>query len=208
MMTGWLFLTRWGNAMLLLPVAAAICVGLWAAGDCRVAWRWAACFGGAVLLVLATKLAFLGWGLGIRSLDFTGISGHSTLAASVLPTFAWWLTQGRTPDVQRRAVVGAIALALLVGISRLQLQTHSVSEVVAGLVLGNLVAWAVIPRGAVTAHRFAFRGLVVIVFLTAGALSGAGESDEAHGLVSAIALQLSGRTQTYSRPMPRASPAS
>ncbi|MEO8938144.1 MAG: phosphatase PAP2 family protein [Burkholderiaceae bacterium] len=200
-MTGWLFLTRWGNAILLLPLAACLCVGLWVAGDRRVAWRWAVCFGSAVLLVFATKLAFLGWGLGIRSLDFTGISGHSTLAASVLPVFAWWLTQGRRLDVQRRAVVAAVVLALLVGVSRLLLQTHSISEVIAGLALGNLVAWAVIPRGVVTRHRYVFRGLVLAALLVAGLVPGVGQSGDAHGLVQTLALRLSGRSEPYTRDM-------
>lgn len=199
--TAWLFMTRWGNSLLLLPAASWICVSLWAGGDRRIAWRWALLFGGAVAVVLATKLAFLGWGVGIRSLDFTGVSGHSTLAASVLPMLAWWLTQDQAPATQRRAVGAGWGLAMMVGLSRVLLSTHSVSEVVAGLLLGSLVAWAVIPRGVVAANRTAFRWALLGALLIAGILTSVGESDGAHGFVMQLALQWSGRSEPFTRSM-------
>ncbi len=198
-MTGWMFLTRWGNSVLLLPAAACICISLWSDGDRRVAWRWAFAFGGAVLIVLATKVAFLGWGVGSRSLDFTGISGHSTLAASVLPMLGWWLTRDRTPSLQRKAVLAAWIVAVAIGISRVLVSAHSVSEVVAGLVLGTVVAWAVIPKGIIAKNRGAFHWALLGALLIAGMLPGLGESDEAHGIVMQIALQLSGRAEPFAR---------
>lgn len=197
--TGWMFLTRWGNSVLLLPVAASLCIALWAGGERRVAVHWALLFGGAVLIVLATKLAFLGWGIGSRRLDFTGISGHGTLAAAVLPMLAWWLVRGRAPRVQRAAVVGAWIVALAVGISRVRLSTHSVSEVVAGLALGTLVAWAAIPQRHFARHQSVFRWTLLGALLVAGLLPGVGESDEAHGLIVRVALHLSGRAEPFTR---------
>ena len=197
--TGWLFLTRWGNSLLLLPAAACICIGVWSSGDRRAAIRWALCFGAAVLLVLATKLAFLGWGIGIRGLDFTGISGHSALAASVLPMFAWWLTREQVPAIRRCAVLLAVAFALVVGVSRVVLSTHSVAEVVAGLLLGSLVAWGAMPRAQGAGRGGMFRWAALAGLLVLGFMPGPGNSEEAHGLVVRIALQLSGRAQPYSR---------
>ena len=120
-MNAWMFLTRWGNSLLLLPAASCICIGLWAGGERRVAWKWAVCFGAAVLLVFATKVAFLGWGIGSRTLDFTGISGHSMLAAAVLPMLGWWLTQERSPETQRNATIAGTVVACIIGASRLLL---------------------------------------------------------------------------------------
>ena len=200
-MTGWMFVTRWGNSLLLLPAASCICISLWAVGDRRIALRWAACFGGAVFAVLASKVAFLGWGIGSRALDFTGISGHSTLAAAVLPMLGWWLTQDQPAAVQRRAVVTGAGLALVVGISRLLLSAHSVSEVAIGLALGALVAWTVIPRGRVADKRSSFRWLVPTTLLAAGIVTGVGESGGAHGIVVQLALHLSGRTEAFTRTM-------
>ena len=198
-LAGWLFFTRWGNSVLLLPVAACLGAGLWLTGERGIAWRWATCFGTSVLLVLATKVAFLGWGVGIAYLDFTGISGHSMLAAAVLPTFAWWATQERPPAAQRRAVIATWLLALVVGVSRVALSTHSVAEVVAGLALGTLVTLVVVPRDTIATNRTALRWVVLAALLTAGMLPGAGTSDEAHGVVVRLALALSGRQVPYDR---------
>jgi membrane-associated phospholipid phosphatase len=200
-MTGWMFITRWGNALLLLPTAAYIAVSMWACGEHRVAWRWIAAFGAAVLLVFASKLAFLGWGIGSRALDFTGISGHSTLAASVLPTFAWWLTQGRGAVLQKRVVIVTALIAVAVGLSRVLLSEHSVSEVVAGLVLGLAVAWVAIPRTPIARARGRLRWVVALALVIFGTFSQVGDSNEAHGVVTDIALLLSGRSTPFTRDM-------
>lgn len=206
--TGWLFLTRWGNSMLLLPTAACIAASLWTGRDRSMAWRWTWCFGGAVLLVLATKVAFFERGLGSRALDFTGISGHSTLAAAVLPVLAWWLAQRQAPNVQRGAIVFAWGLAVAVGISRVTLATHSISEVVIGLALGTLVAWAVIPRRLVAGRGTVVRWVLLGALLSAGSLSHVGKSEEAHGLIVSVALQLSGRSEPFTRADLSGQPAS
>jgi hypothetical protein len=46
----------------------------------QAAWRWALLFGITGAIVCASKLAFMGWGMGIRELDFTGFSGHTALS--------------------------------------------------------------------------------------------------------------------------------
>ena len=49
---------------------------------CRVL---ACCARRASGLVALTKIAFMGWGVGVRDLDFTGISGHAMVSSAVLP---------------------------------------------------------------------------------------------------------------------------
>ena len=200
-MTAWTFVTRWGNALLLLPTASWIGLTLWVDGERPAAWRWAICLGGAVLVVLATKVAFLGWGIGSRALDFTGISGHGTLAASVLPMLAWWVTQDRDDATRRRAVVAALLFAAAVGLSRVIVLAHSPSEVAAGLALGFAVAALAIPRHRIVDARVPLRWLVVAGLVAVGSLSQAGDGDDAHGIVVRIALLLSGRQAPFDRTM-------
>ena len=64
------------------------------------------------------KLAFMGWGIGIRELDFTGFSGHSALSASIWPVMMWLLTGRFSTAVRKTAVLSGYALALLIGYSR------------------------------------------------------------------------------------------
>jgi membrane-associated phospholipid phosphatase len=200
-MLAWMLLTRWGNSLLLIPTASWIGLSLWIGGERPIAWRWVLSFGVATVLVFATKIAFLGWGLGIQSLDFTGISGHSLCASAVLPMFAWWLTQDRSVAVRHSAVAAGLLLAVAVGISRVVLSAHSTSEAIAGLALGFVVAWTAIPRGPVVNPRYQLRWLVVCALLALGTVTPVGDSEQAHDFVTAIALALSGHNAPFTRDM-------
>ena len=79
--------------------------------------QWALLFGGVGAIVCASKLAFMGWGIGIRELDFTGFSGHSALSASIWPVMMWLLTGRFSTAVRKTAVLSGYALALLIGYS-------------------------------------------------------------------------------------------
>ena len=209
--------THFGNAVLLL--CAALVLALWwaAGGAGRLALRWLLVLGAAVAVVLASKLAFLGWGLGVASLDFTGLSGHATLSAAVLPVLAWALGSRASRKARSVAVAGAATFALAVGVSRWVLQVHSTSEVLLGWLLGGAVAWSMLARLAYLQEHALTRanaqgstqtgnrspwwlaaGLATLLLWTAPRN---GQSPEAHGLVIQLALWASGRDQPYTRAM-------
>lgn len=102
----------------------------------QLAWHWALLFGITGAIVCASKLAFMGWGIGIRELDFTGFSGHTALSSAFWPILLWLLCARATPALRLTAVIVGYALAGLVGYSRLMVHAHSTSEVIAGLLLG------------------------------------------------------------------------
>ena len=79
----WYSITRLGGAGLTLPLALTI--GLWLAlgYTWRLALAWLGLLAGAVGIVALTKIAFLGWGVGVRAWDFTGVSGHAMLSTAV-----------------------------------------------------------------------------------------------------------------------------
>jgi hypothetical protein len=94
----------------------------------------------AVSITLISKIIFLGWGVGIAAFDFTGISGHALLATSVFPILFGWVI---SPSVGKFRYTGefvGLLLALLVGLSRIAIGAHSLSEVVAGWFLGLIVS--------------------------------------------------------------------
>lgn len=133
----WQFVSFFGDSTVLLPSAAALLIVLFLRAPSRqVACQWALLFGITGAIVSASKLAFMGWGIGIRELDFTGFSGHTALSAAFWPIFLWLLCARATAGIRRAAVVIGYALAALVGYSRLMIHAHSTSEVVAGLLLG------------------------------------------------------------------------
>ena len=122
---------------------------LWAAGVGPVAQRCAS--SGAPLCAghghggvahRGEQLPFYGWGIGIAALDFTGVSGHTLLATAFLPL----LLRGLPGGTRTLGACTGAGLALVVGVSRVMVGAHSVSEVLAAWLLGLAVSWPVVQR--------------------------------------------------------------
>lgn len=194
------YVSHWGNALLLLPTALGIAVGLALGGRAAVARRWSTWFAAVVVATFATKVAFLGWGIGSRRFDFTGISGHSLLAAAVFPMLAWWLTHDRSMQARRVAIAVGVVVALAIAWTRLALDLHSMSEVVVGLALGfGACAAALVDAGRARDPRV-YRMMVSTALAIACVLP-LEPGEEAHSLTTRIALALSGREQPFTRDM-------
>lgn len=195
----WRLLTRLGEAQILLPAALLLAWVLVRRLDARpLALRWMALLGAAALLTTATKVAFIGWGIGWPEANFTGISGHAMFAASVYPLLLGTLAS-RAPRAGRLfAVVAGCALALMIGISRVVLGAHSVSEVLAGLLLGGTVS-----AGAMGLMHAA-QGLVgpaipATVALWLALTPAHAPASQTHSAVTRLSLMLSGHKTPYTR---------
>lgn len=133
----WQLISFFGDSTVLLPSAAALFIVLMLRKTSRLlAWQWILLFCITGAIVCASKLAFMGWGLGIRELDYTGFSGHSALSAAFWPIFLWLLSARFSAGLQKAAVATGYILAAVVGYSRLVIHAHSDPEVIAGLLLG------------------------------------------------------------------------
>lgn len=194
----WHPITFLGDSIVTMPVAAALAVWLVTAGAWRMALTWCALFGSGLFLVLATKVAFIGWGLGIPELDFTGISGHAMRACAVYPAVAAvLLTHVRAP-LRLAGVLAACALALLVSISRLVLHYHSPSEVVAGIGLGMLLATAFV-RQFEGEPRLQLQRWVIGLTMLGLIPSAYAQPAPTQQWVTSVALYLSGHDRPYVR---------
>lgn len=211
-MTLWPLITRLGEAQILLPAAGLALLLLAQRQDSRAAaLRWALALGLGTLVTTASKVAFLGWGLGIAALDFTGFSGHAMYAASVeiplLATCALALAgRGRWAG----AVLGTL-LAGLIAISRVEVGAHSVSEAIAGFVLGGaLSAWVVAGLPPVWPTRPALHTTLGLAPLGLALWLAAGVAwappPITHALVIRLSLALSGREHPYTREHLHATP--
>lgn len=133
----WQFVSFFGDSTVLLPSAAVLFTVLLLCKASRaLAWQWALLYGITGAIVCISKLAFMGWGIGIRELDFTGFSGHTALSTAFWPILLWLLSSRMSPWVRYAAVFLGYILAGFVGYSRLMIHAHSVSEVVSGFILG------------------------------------------------------------------------
>ena len=194
----WAFFSGFGGAAVMLPLAAAIACWLWFAFPWRVPVLWLGLTGAACAVVACTKVAFLGWGLGILAIDFTGISGHTMLSTAVIPVLFYVALLPAPRAVRIMGLFAGLALGALVGLSRLALQAHSVSEIVTGCILGAAVSVAFIRsiHRRVPQRCAPLLAPLSLLLLTASL----------HGLrvptqhwVTQIALTLSGHERPYIR---------
>jgi membrane-associated phospholipid phosphatase len=197
-MFNWQFISRFGETSLLLPAAMLIAAWLFHVGAMASARRWFLSFGVAAATVLVSKLAFMGWGIGSAALDFTGFSGHSMMAASVLPVLLYLLVPVSWQRLALCAGCVGMLLALLVGFSRLELDAHSNSEVLSGLILGFGVSLPFIlssARPARSAPAVA-TSLALVLML---AVPAAGVAAPTHRWLEVLATRLAGRDKPFQR---------
>lgn len=167
-MIPWLEITRFGGIVVTAPAAAAITVWLMMGRAWRPAAWWCVLFIGGMALVVATKIAFLGWGLGIRALDFTGVSGHAMRSTAVYPVLFYLALLRTAPLVRKLSGVTGLGVAIAIDISRVVIHAHSISEAVAGFMLGALISLiflrSVASLRAFPVSRWALAaGLLVVV---------------------------------------------
>ena len=132
----WQFITGFGDSMFALPAAAVVTLWCACAGTRGQTAHWVAMVVIATVCVTASKLFYMGWGSAEQLPAFTGISGHATMAGLVLPILCALAAQAYCGSGRQRAYHVGQVLALVVGASRVAVHVHSVSEVVAGLILG------------------------------------------------------------------------
>jgi len=195
----WSFITRLGEAQILLPVALALSLWLaWRARATPIVPYWLALLGIATLITAATKIAFIGWGIGSAALDFTGVSGHAMFAAAIYPVVCRLALSGHGLALQRLGWGGGLALAGLIAWSRLVVQAHSPSESLIGFLLGGSVSalaiWIARPRAVPV--PWWMPALLVAWFALVPMNA---PRSITHDVVTRLALMLSGRSQPYLR---------
>lgn len=199
----WNLVTRLGEAQILLPAALLTALWfVWRDHSPRLAAMWLGGIGIATLITTFSKVAFLGYGLGWAALDFTGISGHSMFSAAIYPLTGVALARAaaglQAARWDRLGLGLGAALALLVGVSRVVVEAHSWSEVVAGLLLGGAVTWTAARTELAPPARHSL-WLPVVVCIWLGTTLPNAPPSPAHGWVTRLALTLSGRAEPYTR---------
>ncbi|MGA2042037.1 MAG: phosphatase PAP2 family protein [Roseiarcus sp.] len=197
----WIAISDFGDSAVMAPTALVLGLWLGASRAWLGALAWLMLYGAAATIVVCTKIAYIAWGVGVPSLDFTGVSGHAMSAAAVI-TVAGHMIGGL---ISRSAALlgGAtgLGLGLLVGVSRVVLGHHSPSEAIAGCVLGGLVALAAI--GAIRARPEipAMPAVFVVALVTLGFCMH-GHRAPSEQLAVELATRLSGHAGPFVPPAP------
>jgi undecaprenyl-diphosphatase len=138
-----------------LTVIAVVGVAEWRARRYWPGLIAAVVLGGAELLQIAIKSLVARprppsvlWAHGVSAGGFSFPSGHATVAAAGYGFIAWLIARYRPPAP---IWTGAAGAAILVGLSRVYLGVHWLSDVVAGWLIGalwlGLIVLVAYPRG-------------------------------------------------------------
>lgn len=197
-MDWWSHISELGGLAATLTIAIASAGWLVGARCWRLALAWCALFGGALLLAVASQVAFIGWGIGVQRLDFTGFSGHATRAAAVYPVAAFLLLERRRPLRRALGVAAGVVLAAAVALARIKVGAHSSSEALTGWMLGLATAALFMAR-ARSNRRASRKPLLVAGLLLGVLLLPRAEPASTHQWVTAAALKLSGHDRPWLR---------
>jgi membrane-associated phospholipid phosphatase len=215
-MVWWSHLSALGGLNVTALLAIAIAAWLVGARCWRLALAWCLLFGATLLIAAASQMAFLGWGIGIRALAFTGFSGHATRAAAVFPVALFLLLErrglrrenrrhaGRTDKQDRReggwlraAVLAGVLLAVGVAVARVKVDAHTPSEAAAGCLLGLACAGLFIVRTRAASDRSPQP--LLLGLLAATLLLPRADPINSHEWLTAAALKMSGSDRVWLR---------
>ncbi|MFO6295967.1 phosphatase PAP2 family protein [Rahnella selenatireducens] len=190
----WNILTYFGDSMLILPTGITLALFmLWKAASPATSLIWLITLGISGLAVSISKLLFLAWGIGSSTFNFTGFSGHTTMSATLWPVMFWLISQRFQPDRRRLMIAVGYFIAIMVGISRLALNAHSVSEVISGLILGSFCSGIFLYTQRSRDMRYStFTPLVILLILPLSLMS-YGKKAPTQQLIEQIASQITGK---------------
>lgn len=194
----WTTITGFGGSTVMMPAAAAFAAWLVLGGAWRMSLWWCGLFGTGLALVVASKIAFIGWGIGIPALDFTGFSGHAMRAMAVIPVLFYLVLQNASVATRTAGVLGGLLLGLLICTSRIALEVHSVAEAVSGGMLGSAVSLGFIAISAKLEKPLLNRTLMTATIVGLVVMSYA-EPVPSQSLLVRAALALSGHDKPYTR---------
>jgi membrane-associated phospholipid phosphatase len=199
-MLTWTTVTKLADTVVMLPMAIFCLVWLLKSGAKHLAISWCLLLCGGLGVVALSKIAFFGWGIGIPSLDFIGISGHAMRASAIMPVLLYLLFINASAYTRWLAIGAGLGFGILISVSRIMVHAHSVSEVVTGFCLGAFVSAAFLWRlihavpGAPLRPAYAISLVLWLLMLAYGTKPAPTE----HWL-QYVALTFSGHDKPYSR---------
>jgi membrane-associated phospholipid phosphatase len=197
-MVWWHWLSVIGSLAVTGPIGVAILAWLLAGKSWRLTAIWLVLFGVGMALVVGTKMAFIGWGVGVESVDFSGLSGHAMRAAAVYPVAGFLITRSSPQWARQLGTVAGVVLAVLIAMSRVYVHDHSSSEAITGCILGLMVAAAFIWYASGEGH-LALSRMLAVLCLPILLLAPHAEPIPAELWITKAALYLSGRDQPFTR---------
>ena len=168
----WVFITDLGDSAVTLTLAAAVLAWLGLATRARSAfWTWGGGIAACGLTMAALKVLFRSCGHGWID-QVASPSGHAAMSAVVYGGLVLLAGRGAGRVPQALLLLAVLVLVAVIGVSRVELNAHSLSEVLIGLGVGTGVTMLMQRRLAdgppVAGAGWALGGAVVLAVLLHG----------------------------------------
>jgi membrane-associated phospholipid phosphatase len=168
-------ITDFADPAVLLPIAAATLFVLVVRGWRRGAIAWVTALGWTVGLILILKLRFFACDQLIPEERIRNPSGHTAAAAVVYGSLGITIVRS-TLDLRRWLIPVTIAMTLpivvVIGASRLNLDQHSIAEVIAGGCIGIAGAVSFVLLAGPPTHNLGVIRLLLVSVMTIALLHG------------------------------------
>jgi hypothetical protein len=130
-------LTNLADLTTVLPFVSAVLAVLVLSREWRAAGWWAVAIGVALGGALVAKLGFIPCGRMVAWLHITSPSGHTASATAAYGGVAMLYAQSsNSPRSRGVAVLTALAIALVIGVTRIVLGAHTTEESILGAAIG------------------------------------------------------------------------
>jgi hypothetical protein len=146
----WMKFIHIGDLRLMLPTGFAIAAYLAVIKEWRIARFWFVLLCICTGFVTGSKIAYLGWGYGIPAINFKALSGHAAFSAAIIPSSIFVLLQSSSAAIRKNMLIGGFATAALLGVFLVLLNEHTVSEAIAGFLVGACISTIFILRSHIS----------------------------------------------------------
>ncbi|MDF3833480.1 phosphatase PAP2 family protein [Cupriavidus basilensis] len=135
----WEYVIPFGDSTWTLPLAASIAIVSLLGGYRARALHWLACFGIGLTVIIAGKLAFDLGGWCLPAAGFYSISGHAMQTTAIYPLLFMVIGAVFGERAVRWGFYLGLAAALLMAVTLVAGNYHTLSETVVGMMVGMLV---------------------------------------------------------------------
>jgi membrane-associated phospholipid phosphatase len=133
------FVTDFGDQAVLLPIALMVALGLLSSGWARGACAWLAATVAMSVTVLGLKIAFAACSGWVAATGIGSPSGHTAAATAIYGGLAALMLRRTVLPV---ALIPAVAIGAIIGVTRVALGEHTWSDVWLGFAIGLAAAAA------------------------------------------------------------------
>lgn len=195
-MISWMNIINIGDTAVMIPMFIAIVAWLFAGHSWRAAILWCSIFLAGFALVVGSKMAFLGWGFGIRSIEFKALSGHAMLTTAILPIVFYMLLKSAPDAARAMGVTLGMLIGVVMGYYLVALHFHTAAEALGGYVVGSMVSLGFISLSRNLPFPRPNHRLILVSAFTFFVAWYANPLSGVHWMIKA-ALYLSGRHESY-----------